>query len=77
MALTTGQVAKICRVSSRTAGSWFDRGLLNGYLIPGSKDRRVPIEELAAFMEKHNMPQWWLREFELETKAKKAAKQTA
>jgi predicted site-specific integrase-resolvase len=54
--LTTGDVAKICRVAPRTAQKWFDTGLLNGYLIPGSKDRRIPIAELKRFMEQNNMP---------------------
>jgi excisionase family DNA binding protein len=54
--LTTGQVAEICNVASRTVGKWFDRKLLNGYRIPGSRDRRIPVPELIAFMKKHNIP---------------------
>jgi excisionase family DNA binding protein len=54
--LTTGEVAKICNVAPRTATKWFDRGRLKGYRIPGSKDRRIPTQELIRFMKTHNMP---------------------
>ena len=54
--LTTGDVARICNVCSRTAQKWFDQGLLKGYRIPGTKDRRIPINELVAFIKKYNMP---------------------
>ncbi|MCP4453744.1 MAG: response regulator transcription factor, partial [Planctomycetes bacterium] len=35
---------------------WFDSGQLKGYRIPGSKDRRIPVDELVQFMRLHNMP---------------------
>jgi excisionase family DNA binding protein len=54
--LTTGEVAKICNVASRTVSKWFDSGQLKGYRIPGSKDRRIPVSTLLAFMRKHNIP---------------------
>jgi len=54
--LTTGEVAKICNVAPRTVSKWFDSGRLKGYRIPGSKDRRIPISELARFMKAHNIP---------------------
>ncbi|MHC4222271.1 MAG: helix-turn-helix domain-containing protein [Planctomycetota bacterium] len=54
--LTTGQVARICNVASRTVSKWFDNGHLKGYRIPGSGDRRIPASELARFMKAHNMP---------------------
>jgi len=54
--LTTGDVAKICNVAPRTVSIWFDNGLLNGYRIPGSRDRRIPIPELARFMTEYNIP---------------------
>ncbi len=54
--LTTGDVAKICNVAPRTVSKWFDNGQLKGYRIPGSKDRRIPVSELARFMKVHNMP---------------------
>jgi excisionase family DNA binding protein len=54
--LTTGDVAKICNVAPRTVSKWFDSGQLKGYRIPGSKDRRIPLNELLRFMKQHNMP---------------------
>jgi len=54
--LTTGDVAKICNVAPRTVSKWFDSGQLKGYRIPGSKDRRIPVNELVRFMKVHNMP---------------------
>jgi excisionase family DNA binding protein len=54
--LTTGDVAKICNVAPRTVSKWFDSGQLKGYRIPGSKDRRIPLNELIRFMKMHNMP---------------------
>ena len=54
--LTTGDVAKICNVAPRTVSKWFDTGQLKGYRIPGSKDRRIPMDELVRFMKSHNMP---------------------
>jgi excisionase family DNA binding protein len=54
--LTTGEVAKICNVAPRTVSKWFDSGALHGYRIPGSKDRRIPLNQLIRFMKLHNMP---------------------
>ncbi len=54
--LTTGEVAKVCNVAPRTVSKWFDSGKLRGYRIPGSKDRRIPLQELVRFMRAHNMP---------------------
>jgi excisionase family DNA binding protein len=54
--LTTGDVAKICNVAPRTVSKWFDSGQLKGYRIPGSKDRRIPVNELIRFMKQNNMP---------------------
>ena len=54
--LTTGEVAKICNVASRTVSKWFDSGQLEGYRIPGSKDRRIPVANLLTFMKAHNIP---------------------
>ncbi|MHC4993462.1 MAG: response regulator [Planctomycetota bacterium] len=54
--LTTGEVAKICNVAPRTVSKWFDSGQLNGYRIPGSKDRRIPVSSLIRFMKQHQIP---------------------
>ena len=53
---TTGEVARICRVSSRTVAQWFDRGYLKGYRLPYSNDRRVPVENLIRFLKERGMP---------------------
>ena len=54
--LTTGEVARICHVAPRTVSKWFDSGKLRGYRIPGSRDRRIPLENLVAFMRAYDMP---------------------
>ena len=54
--LTTGEVASICNVAPRTVSKWFDSGQLHGYRIPGSKDRRIPLNALIKFMKQHQIP---------------------
>lgn len=54
--LTTGQAAKFCNVAARTVSKWFDCGLLPGYRVPGSRDRRIPMEQLIRFMREHGFP---------------------
>jgi len=54
--LTTGEVARICRVAPRTVSKWVDTGKLRGYRIPGSRDRRIPLPHLIAFMRAHDIP---------------------
>jgi excisionase family DNA binding protein len=54
--LTTGEVARICNVAPRTVSKWFDTGQLRGYRIPGSKDRRIPVQQLLRFMRAHGIP---------------------
>lgn len=61
--LTTGQVSQICGVASRTVTKWIDSGKLDGFKIPGSKDRRVTIECLNRFMRANNMPMSRLNEW--------------
>ncbi len=64
---TTGHVAKICQVTPRTVAKWFDQGLLPGYKIPGSLDRRFRRNDLIEFLKEHGMP---LGELENEVKTK-------
>jgi len=54
--LTTGEVARICHVAPRTVSKWVDTGQLRGYRIPGSRDRRIPVDHLLAFMRAHGIP---------------------
>lgn len=53
---TTGDVARICNVTIRTVIKWFESGDLVGYKIPGSRDRRIPRDNLVAFMRRYNLP---------------------
>ncbi|MCG3181132.1 MAG: hypothetical protein BIFFINMI_03506 [Phycisphaerae bacterium] len=53
---TTGQVARLCNVAPRTVSKWFDTGQLRGYRIPGSRDRRIPMDQLVRFMKAHSIP---------------------
>jgi excisionase family DNA binding protein len=52
----TGEVARICNVCARTVSNWIDRGLLGGYVVPGTKHRRIPRQNLLRFMQEHGMP---------------------
>lgn len=56
MVFTTSQVARICMVAPRTVSKWFDSGRLQGYRIPGSRDRRIPREHLIRFLREHGLP---------------------
>ncbi len=43
-------------MAPRTVSKWFDTGKLRGYRIPGSRDRRIPIDQLIRFMRAHDIP---------------------
>lgn len=53
---TTGQVARICKVSQQTVIRNFDDGRLQGFKVPGSKFRRIPREALIQFMKENTIP---------------------
>jgi excisionase family DNA binding protein len=53
---TTGQAAKICRVSQQTIIRCFDNGTLKGFRVPGSRFRRIPHNELEKFMRDNGIP---------------------
>jgi len=53
--LTTGEVASILKVAARTVSKWIDSGRLEGYRIPGSRDRRVRREALDTFIASHGL----------------------
>ncbi len=53
---TTGEAAKICKVSQQTIIRCFDNGSLKGFRVPGSRFRRIPREQLYAFMRDNNIP---------------------
>jgi excisionase family DNA binding protein len=53
---TTGEAAKICKVSQQTIIRCFDNGGLKGFRVPGSKFRRIPRESLFRFMRDNGIP---------------------
>ena len=53
---TTGEAAKVCRISQQTIIRCFDSGRLRGYRVPGSRFRRIQREELVRFMRENNIP---------------------
>jgi len=53
---TTGEAAKICKVSQQTIIRCFDSGQLKGFRVPGSRFRRIPRDQLIAFMRDNGIP---------------------
>jgi two-component system, OmpR family, response regulator RpaA len=53
---TTGEAAKICKVSQQTIIRCFDSGQLKGFRVPGSRFRRIPRESLYRFMKENGIP---------------------
>jgi excisionase family DNA binding protein len=53
---TTGEAAKICKVSQQTIIRCFDSGQLKGFRVPGSRFRRIPREILYKFMKENGIP---------------------
>jgi excisionase family DNA binding protein len=53
---TTGEAAKICKVSQQTIIRCFDSGQLKGFRVPGSRFRRIPRSELHQFMRDNGIP---------------------
>lgn len=53
--LTTGQVAKCCRVSSVAVWKWIKQGKLRAYRLPGGH-YRIERGALKEFLREHNMP---------------------
>jgi excisionase family DNA binding protein len=53
---TTGEAAKICKVSQQTIIRCFDNGQLKGFRVPGSRFRRIPREALYKFMKDNSIP---------------------
>ncbi|MDO5552484.1 MAG: response regulator [Planctomycetia bacterium] len=53
---TTGEAAKICKVSQQTIIRCFDSGQLKGFRVPGSRFRRIPREQLFHFMRENDIP---------------------
>ena len=53
---TTGEAAKICKVSQQTIIRCFDSGQLKGFRVPGSRFRRIPRDQLFSFMKDNGIP---------------------
>lgn len=53
---TTGEAAKICKVSQQTIIRCFDSGQLKGFRVPGSRFRRIPRDILFRFMKDNGIP---------------------
>lgn len=53
---TTGEAAKICKVSQQTIIRCFDNGTLKGFRVPGSRFRRIPRDQLYTFMKDNGIP---------------------
>ena len=53
---TTGEAAKICKVSQQTIIRCFDNGSLKGFRVPGSRFRRIPRDQLFTFMKDNGIP---------------------
>ena len=53
---TTGEAAKICKVSQQTIIRCFDNGSLKGFRVPGSRFRRIPRDNLYSFMKDNGIP---------------------
>ena len=53
---TTGEAAKVCKVSQQTIIRCFDNGQLKGFRVPGSRFRRIPREMLYKFMKDNGIP---------------------
>lgn len=53
---STGEAAKICKVSQQTIIRCFDSGKLSGFYVPGSRFRRIPRESLVKFMKENGIP---------------------
>lgn len=53
---TTGEAARICKVSQQTIIRCFDNGSLKGFRVPGSRFRRIPRDQLYQFMKENGIP---------------------
>ena len=55
-ALTSGQAAKLCGVSSTTIHKWCKAGKMPYHKIPGSIDRRIMQSSVVKFLLDHGLP---------------------
>ncbi len=53
---TTGAIARLFGININTVIKWFDEGKLEGFRLPISNDRRIPLGSLRKFMTTHQIP---------------------
>ncbi len=53
---TTGEAARICKLSQQSIIRCFDNKKLTGFTVPGSNHRRIPRMALARFMKANGIP---------------------
>ncbi len=53
---TTGECAKIMKISQQTVIRCFDNGTLKGFRVPGSRFRRIPRANLITFIKENGLP---------------------
>ncbi len=53
---TTGEVAKLLGININTVIKWFDDGKIQGFRLPGSRERRITHVALVAFMNENGIP---------------------
>jgi excisionase family DNA binding protein len=61
--LTTGQIAKICRLSQQTVIRVAESGALKCFRVPGSTHRRFMVDDVRRFMTASEIPVQWLDEY--------------
>jgi excisionase family DNA binding protein len=54
--LTTGEVARMLKVTTNTVVKWFEAGLLKGYTFPGTRTRRIERESFDRFCAERRIP---------------------
>ena len=54
--LTTGDVAKYCKVSFPTVHHWIKKGHLKAFQNPGIGNHRIDLQDFLDFLAEHNMP---------------------
>jgi excisionase family DNA binding protein len=60
--LTTGEVARLLGININTVIKWFDKGDIDGFRLPGSAERRIPLTGLVRFMATNGIPMDLLEE---------------
>ncbi len=54
--LTSGEIAKYCDVTLRTAIRWIERGHLKAYKLPGRGNNRIQVADFIDFLKENKMP---------------------